>query len=68
MYDEYNNISHFQSTNWIDFYILISDLSKAIRHKSVNVEVLLIETFFHILCFAKQNDIDLRNSWERWKI
>jgi hypothetical protein len=68
MYLQYENIYNFQESNWIEFYVLLGNLSKNIRTKDKSLEKNLITTIFHILCFAKQNNIDMNASWNRWKV
>ena len=69
MYKYYNEIQNYESSNWIDFYMLIGKLSKILRDKDKeNIEKLLIYTLFHIMCFSKQNNIDIISSWSRWKV
>ena len=58
---DYNNV------NWIDFYILLSNLSKSIRKKNKQeINDNLILCIHDILCFSQQNDIDMNSSWNRW--
>ena len=68
MHLQYENIHNFHDTNWLDFYILLGNLSKKIRNKDMLLEKDLISSIFHIFCFAKQNEIDMYTSWNRWKI
>ena len=71
MYNIYDNIKNYDNSNWIDFYILIGKFSKSLREKDKDkdkIEKLLINTLFHILCFSKQNNIDIVSSWTRWKV
>ena len=61
------SIYNYTNTNWIDFYILLSKLSKSIRnHNKQEITTNLITCIHDILCFAKQNDIDMNCSWNRW--
>ena len=53
--------------NWIDFYILLSKMSKSMRLKNKDkIKDNLILCIHDILCFAKQNNIDMNSSWCRW--
>ena len=67
MYLQYSNIQNYNETNWLDFYDLIGNLSHEIRTNNKNIEHLLTSTIFQVLCFAKQNNIDMNASWNRWK-
>ena len=61
-------LSNYRNTNWIDFYILLGNFAKSLRKKNFDdIELCIIEVIYHTLCFAKQNDIDMNNSWNRWK-
>ena len=56
-------------TNWIEFSEVIGVLSKYLRKENRNKDIIekyLITTLFYVLCFAKQNNIDMNLSWERW--
>ena len=62
-YELYN----YNNVNWIDFYILLSKLSKSIReHNENEIKSNLIKCIHDVLCFAKQNNIDMKCSWNRW--
>ena len=55
-------------TNWIDFYVTLSQLSKSIRStEKESISYNLTKTMYDVLCFAKQNDIDMESCWNRWK-
>jgi len=65
------NEDEIQNANWFDMFILLGKLSKSIRMKSQDkllIEKLLIDTIVYILCFAKQNNINMKQSWDRWNI
>ena len=68
MFFQYENLYNIHKTNWLEFYILLGNLSKSIRTNDKSLDNILIQTFFHVLCFAKQNEIDMFSSWNRWKI
>mgnify|MGYP001051827329 CR=1 FL=1 len=60
-------LHNFNDVNWIDFYILLSKLSKSIRnHNEEQKKDNLILCIHDILCFARQNEIDMNSSWNRW--
>lgn len=68
MYLQYSTIQNYNEINWLEFYELIGNLSTDIRKKNQNVEKLLTHTIFQVFCFAKQNNIDMNASWNRWKV
>ena len=51
--------------NWIDFYTLLGQFSKSLQDRT-NVESNLVNLLHDTLCFAKQNNIDMNLSWNRW--
>ena len=54
--------------NWLEFYVRLSILSKSIRSKDKkNISDNLTRTIYDVLCFAKQNDINMDSCWNRWK-
>ena len=62
------NLTKYNDVNWIDYYILLSQLSKSIRKRdNAEIKDYLILCIHDILCFAKQNDIDMNSSWKRWQ-
>lgn len=62
-----HELYNYSNTNWMDFYILLSKLSKSIREKNeIEITNNLVTCIHDILCFAKQNDIDMNCSWNRW--
>ena len=64
----YNSLHACDDTNWIDFYILLSGFSKSLRDKNIeDISRSLVTSIHEVLCFAKQNDIDMISSWNRWK-
>ena len=64
----YNDLKNVNNTNWIDFYILLGELSKSIRNNNIEeINNKIISSIHEILCFSKQNDIDLTSSWARWQ-
>lgn len=64
-----NQLCNYTETNWIDFYILLGKLSKSLRDKNKvhEIETNLIVCIHDVFCFAKQNDIDMSSSWNRWR-
>ena len=64
----YFELQNFNDKNWIDFYILLGELSKSIRKNNFEqIKDNIICSIHDILCFAKQNDIDMNASWHRWQ-
>ena len=58
---------NYNDVNWIDFYILLNKMSKSIRsNNEQQIRDNLILCIHYVLCFAKQNDIDMNSSWNRW--
>ena len=58
---------NYNDVNWIDFYILLNKMSKSIRsNNEQQIRDNLILCIHDVLCFAKQNDIDMNSSWNRW--
>lgn len=54
--------------NWIDFYVLLGNLSQSLREKNVTkINDNLINCIHDVLCFARQNNIDMDSSWTRWQ-
>ena len=67
MFDYFTYLSNYHDTNWIDFYILLKHLSKSLRAMNKDaIEYFLIHVIYSVMCFAKQNDINLQSSWKRW--
>ena len=67
------NEENIQDANWFDMFSLLTKLSKSIRNNKDNsnkdiIEKNLIETIIYVLYFAKQNNINMKQSWERWNI
>ena len=67
------NENNVQDANWFDMFSLLTKLSKSIRCNNDNsnkdvIEDNLIETIIYVLYFAKQNNINMKQSWERWKV
>ena len=62
-----SKLYNYNNVNWIDFYILLSKMSKSIRnHNEQDIKDNLILCIHDTLCFAKQNNIDMNSSWNRW--
>ena len=69
MHIVYSQIKIHNDINWIDYFILLKYLSKAVRDKDKQlIEKYLIITVYQTLCFSKQNNIDIMSSWNRWKL
>ena len=67
MYELQINLANYEDVNWIDFFVLLNKLSKSLRKKdSEQITENLISCIHDVLCFAKQNDIDMNSSWARW--
>lgn len=61
-------LNNYHSVNWIDFYSLLSKFSHSLRNKDVeSLNVHMVDMIYQVLSFARQNDIDMRSSWCRWK-
>lgn len=62
-----SKLYNYNDVNWIDFYTLLSKMSKSIRnHNEKEINDNLILCIHDVLCFAKQNDINMNSSWDRW--
>ena len=55
-----------KKVNWIDFTILLGKTVNALRLKNLDHEELIVKLIYSILCFAKQNNIDMNSGWNRW--
>ena len=58
-----------QNENWLIFTERLSKFSKSFRSNNVKlIDKHLIEIIHAVLCFSKQNDINMMLSWNRWLI
>ena len=65
-YLNFLSYSDVSSSNWLDLTILLGKCSKSIRLKDENVERNVIDLMHYVLCIAKQNNINMNCSWNRW--
>jgi len=64
----YKDLNNYNDINWLNFYTLLGKLSKSIRSKNTEqIKNNLLYSIHDVLCFAKQNDIDMHSSWYRWQ-
>lgn len=65
-----NNIIHSikdsDEVNWIDFSIILGNAIKSSRENKDDKNDLIMELFYYIFCFARQNNINMQVGWNRW--